>query len=186
MFVALQNVAWEPAVAGVAARRAGLWSRQQPFQQRAALIMPDEPPSFSPVPFKRPVCSSPYVDVLFVRNHPVHVACRRRYIPRVACAHQQLSIDAESEQHQLNTVDCYLQEGAPFLMTASEQELLNKYLATASHYFEFGCGGSTYEAVAANVACITSIDSSAVWMQKVKVCRTGRCSKSLPCLVLDT
>jgi hypothetical protein len=61
------------------------------------------------------------------------------------------------------------QDGQVFLMSPPEQALLNRQLAVASHYFEFGAGGSTYEAAAAKVPCITSVDSSPEWMQKVKV-----------------
>ena len=54
-------------------------------------------------------------------------------------------------------------------MSPAEQTLLHQQLAVAAHYFEFGAGGSTYEAAAANVTCITSVDSSTEWMQRVKV-----------------
>jgi len=55
-------------------------------------------------------------------------------------------------------------------MTVREVALFEKYLAKATNYFEFGCGGSTILAckVGQSDLSVTSVDSSQQWIDTVK------------------
>ena len=55
-------------------------------------------------------------------------------------------------------------------MTVREVALFERYLAKASNYFEFGCGGSTILAckVGHSELSVTSVDSSQQWIDTVK------------------
>ena len=43
-----------------------------------------------------------------------------------------------------------------------------KYLDKASHYFEYGSGGSTYQLIKDNIKKIYSVESDEDWYNKLK------------------
>jgi hypothetical protein len=53
-------------------------------------------------------------------------------------------------------------------MSAAKIDLLNNSLARASHYLEYGIGGSTILAAQKSLQSIIAIDSSKEWINKVK------------------
>lgn len=53
-------------------------------------------------------------------------------------------------------------------MTNNEIKFLESYFNKCSHYFEFGCGGSTYIACKhSNIQSIESVESSQTWINKL-------------------
>jgi len=53
-------------------------------------------------------------------------------------------------------------------MTDNEIRFLESYFGKCSHYFEFGCGGSTYNACKhSNIQTIESVESSQQWINKL-------------------
>ena len=60
--------------------------------------------------------------------------------------------------------------GVDIVMTSKEVTLFERYLANATNYFEFGCGGSTVLACKTGQTnlSVTSIDSSREWIDKIK------------------
>jgi protein O-GlcNAc transferase len=53
-------------------------------------------------------------------------------------------------------------------MSSPEQALFRKSLDSATHYFEYGCGGSTWQACTKdNLISVTSVESDLAWIQKV-------------------
>ncbi len=58
-------------------------------------------------------------------------------------------------------------------MNSAETEMLYRYLDRATHYFEFGSGGSTYQAaLRPNIKTITSVESDAQWVEKIRTALT--------------
>ena len=56
----------------------------------------------------------------------------------------------------------------PF-MPYKETQLFKKYIALAKYYFEFGSGGSTYQAsLQSNIKQIYTVENDATWFKKVK------------------
>lgn len=54
-------------------------------------------------------------------------------------------------------------------LAPNDKQLFYKYLDAATHYFEFGSGGSTYQAsLRANIKTITSVESDKGWYNTVK------------------
>jgi len=53
-------------------------------------------------------------------------------------------------------------------MTAGELDCFRRYLGKASHFLEFGCGGSTLLAAGAGLSKIWSVESDAAWIRKLK------------------
>ena len=53
-------------------------------------------------------------------------------------------------------------------LSANDKHMYYKYLATATNYFEFGSGGSTYQAsIRKNVKQIYSVESDKQWIHKM-------------------
>lgn len=56
----------------------------------------------------------------------------------------------------------------PF-MPKAETDLLYKYLNKAKYYFEFGSGGSTYQAsLKENIKKIYTVENDSIWLKKLK------------------
>jgi hypothetical protein len=53
-------------------------------------------------------------------------------------------------------------------MTGKERTCLEKYLATAQSYVEFGCGGSTLMAVRSPATRIWSVESDTAWLERIR------------------
>lgn len=54
-------------------------------------------------------------------------------------------------------------------MSADDVEVLVKYLSNSTHYFEYGCGGSTKLASeSASIQKIWSVESDPIWIEKIK------------------
>ena len=60
------------------------------------------------------------------------------------------------------------------IMTPREQEMLKKYVAPAENYLEFGAGGSTYFTLMHSQAKITTVESDAGWLNKMREYRIIR------------
>ena len=59
-------------------------------------------------------------------------------------------------------------------LTTNEIVLFRSVLASTEHYVEFGCGGSTVMAADLVRGSITSVDSSADWLEKVRQACVGK------------
>lgn len=56
----------------------------------------------------------------------------------------------------------------PIAMSGAEAGCLERYLAVATRYLEFGTGGSTGLAAAAPLASIVSVESDVAWIDRVR------------------
>ena len=56
----------------------------------------------------------------------------------------------------------------PVRMSDGEGALFQRQLATATHYLEFGCGGSTLLAVRSPARVILSVESDPAWIGKIQ------------------
>jgi len=55
------------------------------------------------------------------------------------------------------------------LLLPADKDMFYRYLERATNYFEFGSGGSTYQAsIRPNIRTITSVESDSSWVDKVR------------------
>eukprot|EP01032_Pedospumella_encystans_P018964 gene18964-21574_t len=80
-------------------------------------------------------------------------------------AYPEADVSDEEVEHATETTS-----DVKIAMTVREVALFERYLAKASNYFEFGCGGSTILAckVGQSELSVTSVDSSQQWIDTVK------------------
>jgi protein O-GlcNAc transferase len=55
-------------------------------------------------------------------------------------------------------------------LTDKDYGIFKKYLSNSKYYFEYGSGGSTYEAsMFSNIECVYSVESDKEWVKKIKL-----------------